>query len=155
MPRPTDRRKWKMARNRCVHQRIPTTLLATPPRRKVTTTTLAARTNPSVSPVYYGEWERGTLDALQEGRATPASVTVSVSRRQGFLPTPKKPHLGRSVALHQSCPPRTHATTILQSPFPHHHGPCCEASKTEKKGLMRRRLYGSMLEQQQGQPGPH
>jgi hypothetical protein len=69
-------------------------------------------------------------------------------------PDPKKPHLGRSVALYQTCHPPTHATTVLQSLPSPHLGPSYEASKTDKKELLRGQQYSSMREEQPPPPLP-
>jgi hypothetical protein len=86
--------KMKMSRNRCALRRIHTTLLAarsaayqaTPTRRKMTTTTLLCGLILGFPLVRYREWGRGTPDTLQEGRATPASVTTQMSKAAGISP---------------------------------------------------------------------
>jgi hypothetical protein len=54
--------------------------------------------------------------------------------------TPNDPKCCTKLATHQR------ATTALQSPSSSHRGPCCEASKTEKKELLRGQQYNSKRE---------
>jgi hypothetical protein len=77
---------------------------------------------------------RGNPDAPQEGMATPASVTASVSAtRQGFLPSPKKHIPGHSVTLRQPRRPPTRAATILQPSPSSHCGPLTKIDETERR----------------------
>jgi hypothetical protein len=77
---------------------------------------------------------RGNPDAPQEGMATLASITASVSAtRQGFLSSPKKHIPGHSVTLRQPRRPPTHATTVLQPSPPSHCGPLTKTDETESR----------------------
>jgi hypothetical protein len=128
----------------------------------------AARTNPRFSP--------GTLRAAGKRYTQRPSGRNGDTRKRHRIgvettwisPDPKKPHLGQSVALYQTCHPPKHATTVLQSLPSPHLGPSYEASKTDKKELLRGQRYSSMREEQpppptavadqmqhQVKPGPH
>jgi hypothetical protein len=63
--------------------------------------------------------------------------------RIGVVMTRISLDLQKSVTLHHSRQPPTHATMVLQSPPSPHLGPCCEANKIDKKGPLRVRQYGS------------
>jgi hypothetical protein len=55
--------------------------------------------------------------------------------------TPNDPKCSTKLATHQR------ATTALQSPSSSLRGPCCKASKTEKKELLRGQQYSSKREE--------
>jgi hypothetical protein len=63
-----------------------------------------------------GQGSRASPNALQEGRVTPADITVSVD-----FSRPSQPRLGRSIMLHHTRRPPPRAITALQAPPPSHH----------------------------------
>jgi hypothetical protein len=102
-------KKMKMTHNRCVHRRIPTTLLAstlkrhvprTPLRRKAMTTMLIAHTYPRVSP--------GTLRGIEK------RYTRCPSGRKGD--TRKLHHVGVETTGISSKPQKTTPLMIQSAP---------------------------------------
>ena len=82
----------------------------------------AARTGPRVSP--------GTLPVVGKGYSRRPSGRIGDTHKRhrvgvkdrDFSRPPKNHNSGQFVALHQSCHPPTHDTTVLKPPSSSHHG---------------------------------
>ena len=113
--------KTKMTRNRCALRVVPPHTLAyrspayqtTPSTRKATTTPLLPGLALGFPPIRGRDWGGGTPDALQEGRATPAGVSASVSGMPTRISPAHQTHNPESfdvlhlTSAHQHTPPRS------------------------------------------------
>jgi hypothetical protein len=108
--------------------------------------TLAARAYPRVSP--------GTLRGIGKRHTRRPSRRKGDTRKRHRVgvemtwisPDPPKNHTSNDPKCSTKLATHQRATTALQSPLSSHHEPCCEASKTEKRELLRGKQYSSKPE---------